>query len=156
MTETEAIGAGPGTGTYRAMTAQEAAQELGMNERTIRKWLAKGRLQGEYDGRSWTVYLPDEEPGRRAGRSGPGGPEIGTGPSRAGKGPEHAELVAALEKIQHENVQLAARCGYLQAKLEAAERQVLALSAPAETPETREGARPAPWWRRLLGMEPAS
>jgi excisionase family DNA binding protein len=152
MTGTEATEVGPGTGTYRPMTAQEAAEELGMNERTIRKWLAKGRLQGEYDGRSWTVYLPDDGPGRRAGRSGQGGPEAGTGPGRAGKGPEHAELIAALEKIQHENVQLAARCGYLQARLEAAERQVLALSAPAET---REGGDRAPWWRRLLGMEPA-
>jgi excisionase family DNA binding protein len=152
MTGTEVIGTSPETGTYRAMTAQEAAQELGMNERTIRKWLAKGRLQGEYDGRSWTVYLPDNGSGRRAGRSGSGGPEAGTRPGRAGKGPEHAELIAALEKTQHENVQLAARCGYLQARLEAAEGQALTLSAPAETPEGRDRA---PWWRRLLGMEPA-
>ena len=65
------------------------------------------------------------------------------------------ELVEKLQQdyapIYKENLELAARCGYLQAKVEAAERQVLALSAPAET---REGRDRAPW-RRRLGMEPA-
>lgn len=55
------------------------------------------------------------------------------------------------DKLQHQNLELAGRCGYLQAKLEAAEKQVLALTAPPE-PE-----RPhAPWWKRILGLSPAA
>jgi hypothetical protein len=56
------------------------------------------------------------------------------------------------EVLQRQNVELAGRCGYLQARLEAAEKQVLALSPPAET---QQGGNRPPWWRRLLGMEPA-
>ncbi len=55
-------------------------------------------------------------------------------------------------ELQRQNVELAARCGYLQARLEAAEQRVLALSVPTET---QEGGPRTPWWRRLLGIEPA-
>ena len=47
---------------------------------------------------------------------------------------------------------LTARYGYLQARLETTDKQVLTLSAPTET---RQGRDHAPWWRRLLRLEPA-
>ncbi len=53
-------------------------------------------------------------------------------------------------ELQRQNVELAGRCGYLQARLEASERQVLALTTPQEPERTS-----AAWWRRLLGMQPA-
>ena len=55
------------------------------------------------------------------------------------------------EELQRQNVELAGRCGYLQARLEAAEKQVLTLTAPPE-PERPQ----APWWKRILGLSPAA
>jgi hypothetical protein len=67
-------------------------------------------------------------------------------------GEREQEKTQLIERLQGQNLELAGRCGYLQARLEAAEKQVLALSPPAET---QQGGDRAPWWRRLLGMEPA-
>ena len=56
------------------------------------------------------------------------------------------------QRLQQQNLELAGRCGYLQAKLEAAEQRVLALAAPQDP----EPERPqAPWWRRALGLAEA-
>ena len=117
-----------------------------MNERTVRKWLVKGKLQGHYDGRTWTVYLEDmgpEQTGTRYHQPGPG-------PERPSGGPDVAALVAALERSQRENVELAGRCGFLQARVQQLEGEVKALQAPREP----EPSRPA-LWRRLLGLSPA-
>ncbi len=54
------------------------------------------------------------------------------------------------QKLQQQNLELAGRCGYLQARLEAAEKQVLALTAPE--PERSQ----TPWWKRMLGLSPAA
>jgi hypothetical protein len=54
------------------------------------------------------------------------------------------------ERLQQQNVELADHCGYLQARLEAAEKQVLALTTPPEPDRPQ-----APWWKRMLGLSAA-
>src|SRR6185369_15934576 len=41
------------------MNATQAARELGLNERTIRRALADGRLTAEKRGRSWDLDIED-------------------------------------------------------------------------------------------------
>ncbi len=140
----------------RTVSVQEAACELGTTERTVRRWLAKGRLRGHYDGRSWTVYLSgsvgapsgraDTPSGHRPDASGPKDTPTGQGPDLTG-------LVQLVDRLQRENVELGARVGYLQAKLEVSEQKILALVPPVvdQEPERPQAA----WWKRLLGLEPA-
>ncbi|MDP9350409.1 MAG: helix-turn-helix domain-containing protein [Chloroflexota bacterium] len=151
------------------LTVAEAAERCGCSEKTIRRRIKNGQLCGvtvpTAKGFEWRVYLDtdqtptldktDEEDGQEDVQDTQDDVQV-----------DHAALVRAfevigereqektrmIERLQHQNLELAGRCGYLQAKLEAAERQVLALSAPAET---RGGGDRAPWWRRLLRMEPA-
>lgn len=166
--------------TGEGWTIREAAQVCGVSEKTIRRRIKSGTLPAfqaptQY-GIEWRVTSLDTD---REGKATPDvqtrrvqGRRIYSGwiepaevrqsrvdTSRVGM---DSQLTRALEiavkcqqdteRLQQQNLELASRCGYLQARLEAAERQVLALSMPTETRE--EGDR-APWWRRLLGIEPA-
>lgn len=75
--------------------------------------------------------------------------------------PDQALLrsIELTDRLQRENVQLAARVGFLEAKLQDAEQKVLALSAPAEPVVVEQRPKPAPprtsWWQRLFGLSPA-
>lgn len=59
------------------------------------------------------------------------------------------------DRLHRENLELAGRVGFLQAKLQETERKLLtATTVPMEEPEEAvETAEPppAPWWRRLFG-----
>ncbi len=164
------------------LSVREAAERLGVSKDTIRRRIKSGDLaavqEATAQGFEWRIALNDEcaaEVGSTAAQLGSAAAQSGSNdaqvcstaaevgsqadpqPSEPDDGLEKAlELVEKLQQdyaaIHKENLELAARCGYLQAKLEASERQVLALSAPTET---REGGNPTPWWRRLLRMEPA-
>ena len=154
------------------LTVAEAAKHYSCSEKTIRRRIKHGQLCGvavpTAKGFEWRIYLDSSQPpasDNTAEEDGHGNVQDTQGDVQV----DHAALVRAfevigereqektrlIEQLQQQNVELAGRCGYLQAKLQATEERILALSAPAEAPETREGARPAPWWRRLLGMEPA-
>ncbi len=151
------------------LTIAKAAERCGCSEKTIRRRIKNGQLCGvtipTAKGFEWRVYLDSSQVPTLDSTDGEDGQE-GVQDSQGDVQVDHAALVRAfevigereqekthlIERLQHQNLELAGRCGYLQARLEAAERRVLALSAPAET---REGRDRAPWWRRLLGMEPA-
>ncbi len=163
--------------TREGWTIREAAHACGVSEKTIRRRIKSGSLPAfkvntQY-GVEWRLTSLDieegittlEGQGRRAqGRRVYSGRiervEVGqrsVDTSRAGMDTRLAQALELAEKcrkdserLQHQNLELAGRCGYLQARLEASERQVLALTAPQEPQRTS-----TPWWRRLLGIEAA-
>jgi hypothetical protein len=162
-------------------TIREAALAYGLSEKTIRRRIKSGTLSAfqittQY-GVEWRVTSLDTSvEGTPTQQQRVQGRRVYTGRIERVEGgqprppmdmarvdtPNNGPLQHALElaensrrdaeRLQQQNVELAGRCGYLQARLEAAEKQVLTLSPPAET---QQGGDRAPWWRRLLGMEPA-
>ena len=110
--------------------AKEAAQYLGVNERTMRKWIQSGRLKAKKSGRSYRIS-------KRALDSVP--------PARAAKVPvsdEHQRLDelrmqleyerTEREKLRQENMQLMRMLGQ-------AESQIKLLEAPKKKRR---------WWSR--------
>ncbi len=159
-------------------TIRDAAQACGLSEKTIRRRIKSGALPAfqvtTQHGVEWRVSSLDTTvegtpaqarrvKGRRVytGRLEP----VEGGQSRVSMGMasvdthSDAALRQALElaesarrdaeRLQQQNVELAGRCGYLQARVETAEKQLLALTAPPPSPD------PAPWWKRLLGLAAA-
>jgi hypothetical protein len=66
---------------------------------------------------------------------------------------EASELARLLERAHAENQQLAGQVGFLQAKLQDAERTVALLMAPNDEPAPEPPAQPEPikpWWKRLF------
>lgn len=163
----------------QGLTIREAAQACGLSEKTIRRRIKSGTLPAfqittQY-GVEWRVTSLDAsvegtptQPRRIQGR------RVYTGRIERVEGrqsrapmdmarvdtPNDTALQQALElvenarrdaeRLQQQNVGLAGRCGYLQARLEAAEKQVLALTALSEPDRPQ-----APWWKRALGLSQA-
>ncbi len=161
------------------LTIHQAALQLGMSESTIRRRIKDGSLKASRiptsQGFEWRILLDEQTPvtsGEQVATNDGEVPTIGeqvlTNDDQLATITDQAvssvmeQLQPLLEQLsterdrenelQRQNVELAARCGYLQARLEAAEQRVLALSAPTESQEERPRA---PWWRWLLGIEPA-
>jgi excisionase family DNA binding protein len=163
-----------------SVSVQEAASQLGCSEKTIRRRIKAGTLSAHRlptsQGYEWRVHLngaPDQAPSPAAvhlnGRPDqvPGtadqvdGQPIEATSSTLGASDDapHEPLLKALglvERLQRENMELAGRVGFLQAKLQTAEEQLLALSAgpqaPTEAPEPSRAANaeePTPWQRFL-------
>ena len=74
-------------------------------------------------------------------------------------GPGVVELVALVDKLQQQNLDLAGRLGFLQSELQQRDEQLKALQAPREELASQElpadatpaEERPRPsWWRRVL------
>ncbi len=149
------------------LTVAEAADRCGCSEKTIRRRIKNGQLCGvavpTAKGFEWRVYLDTTQPPTLDATEEEDGQED-VQDTREDVQVDHAALVRAfevigereqektqlIERLQHQNLELAGRCGYLQARLEASERQVLALTAPQEPQRTS-----TPWWRHLLGIEAA-
>lgn len=165
------------------LSVREAAERLGVSKDTIRRRIKSGDLAAVQEptaqGFEWRIVLDEERTAELCNTSaqlGSNDPQLGSNdaqvyssaaevssdtrqaPADTDEGLEKAlQLVEKVQQdyaaIHRENLELAARCGYLQARLEASEKQLLALSAPAETEEERR--RAVPWWKRLLGLAPA-
>lgn len=151
------------------VSLQEASLRLDLSERTIRRMLQEGELQGYKQkatrGYVWRVVLDDApvpEPGISSAN---GRHEAGSSPA-AGGGSEqqtpndettptgdlaralslieqmHQDQVAELERLRRENQQLAGQLGFTQAKLQEAEKQIALLMAPKD-PEPAEPEQPA-------------
>ncbi len=150
-------------------SVSEAAEVLGISERTVRRRIKAGELRAfqmpTSQGYEWRVQLDGVSEQLDGTPDKPTDPQEPTEPRRSEfpdngavqvDGMPDPDLQRALEladQFQRQNVELAARVGYLQAKLEAAEQKILALAPPVVD---QEPERPrAPWWKRLLGLEPA-
>lgn len=155
-------------------SVSEAAEALGISERTVRRRIKAGELRAfqmpTSQGYEWRVQLdgvseqldgaPDkatdpQEPTeiRHSKSLGNGAGKVDSTAVQVDGMPD-PDLQRALDladQFQRQNVELAARVGYLQAKLEAAEQKILALAPPVMDQEPKRP--PAPWWRRLLGIE---
>ena len=162
-----------------SLSIQEAAIHFGVAEKTIRRRIKNGALRAVKhpiaEGFEWRVYpessqdngavhAPQEATHTTVGEGTQGGQDMREPPfllvletiERIQR--EHTEVV---EHLRHDNAQLASRneqlagqVGFLQAKLQDAERQIALLSAPKD--EALQPVEPAPaasrrpWWRQLF------
>jgi excisionase family DNA binding protein len=133
------------------LSAREAADYCGVSEKTIRNWLASGRLSADKSAGSFRIPQEQLDTLRRDGPRSPQGadrqPEGSAEDVRA-EGPQSstAELVALVRDLQGElmrRTEAAAtwqtRAEVLALQLEDARAQ-LALSAPANAPKSRQDA----------------
>jgi excisionase family DNA binding protein len=156
------------------MSVQQAAAHCGVAERTVRRWIASGRLKSVNARRGVRVARADLEAFTisEPGESGhvPDGPDTLSdtsdghdGQARPGPTPESdtpgiVEALRLVEKLQQQNLELAGRVGYYQAQLEQL-RDQLALQAPqvddlhdvvlppAEPQPDEQDEKARPWWR---------
>ena len=156
--------------TQEGISASEAAARLGISERTLRERIKTGKIRaikvvGVNGNAVYRVFLddtppPTELPPPKAA----GNPPIAEtmSPPSEGTTPPSAEvlaLVALVDRITRENLELAGRVGFLQAKLQDAEEEIRLLRAPTEpevnhsTPRKNrvdsdsEKGSLRPWWK---------
>jgi excisionase family DNA binding protein len=132
--------------TAEGLTLAEAAAQLGVSTDTVRRRIQRGDLSArQVDtkfGPAWRVLLGSAPvPANGLHGSAPVGPGV-------------VELVALVDKLQQQNLELAGRVGYYQAEVEQLRTTLKALQAPREelaaaTVPAEEPPRPS-WWRRLL------
>ncbi len=143
----------------RTMTTAEAAFHLGVSERTVRRWVSKGKLRGELVDGTLLVSLTSAGADSAADTCGhEDSSSQGATADAATRGHVELEAVLALsdrlqdsmalvDRLQRENVELAGRVGFLQAQVLVRDQRILALSAPADPVVDQEPERPqAPWW----------
>jgi len=132
-----------------ALTPAEAAVRLGVSERTVWRRIKAGKLDSEHTLEGVRVLLSDavSVDDRQASVASDNVSD------RATDSPQ-PELMKALEMVSEltrRNEQLAGQVGFLQAKLQEAERTVALLMAPKDEPAP-EPAQPerVSWWKRWL------
>ncbi len=156
----------------RSLSLAEAAERLGVSERTVLRRIRKGQLQAHKAdtpyGPGWRVTLdisPDGAP-----------PTVSTTPDNmpttgdtAPMSPEFMKMLEIVEedrrlidRLQRENQQMAGQLGFVQAKLQEAEKTIALLMAPkddsADVTPKKPPVEPEPltepvrvsWWRRLF------
>jgi len=137
----------------------EAAERLGVSERTVLRRIQKGMLPAYKietpHGQAWRITL-DSTPDSAS----PAAPVPPAKVSVRGDTHETQALLKLLEDERRErgalvqrNEQLAGQLGFTQAKLQEAERTVALLMAPKDEPAPEPPAEPerVSWWRRLIG-----
>ncbi len=162
------------TETTAELTTAEAAALAGVSDRTIRNWIREGRLpaerteEGRRVRRSDLLALLHERVQAVAGQLplAEAATETVAAATAAETLPETATaLLAKLsamleqaaaerserERLHRENLELAGRIGFLQAKLQEAEQRVFLLQAPAETATAAETSA-RPWWKRFFAL----
>jgi excisionase family DNA binding protein len=132
----------------------DAAAQLGISERTTRKWIARGRLTATRTAEGWRVLLPAAQgPAETGPETGPAAPETGPGP--AAEGVLVAQLQSEVEFLRDQVRALQERLR--EAHLLAAQRPALPAPAPDQSDrgaDTSLDVLPKserPWWRRLFG-----
>jgi excisionase family DNA binding protein len=157
------------------ISVQEAAEDLGLNEKTVRRRIHLGQIPAikvpRPQGFEWRVYLDGiPQPILEAATH----PihlntipqalktQMDTPPVQVDTPPvqidthldtppiqmDSNELLRLVEKLHDENSQLAGQVGFLQAKLQDAQHQIKLLEGPKEPEPERSKT---PWWKRLLG-----
>jgi hypothetical protein len=154
-----------------------ASRETGVPARTLYHWIAGGRLRAIAGNRGKLVApadvralaaesaiagngapesaSPDDDGAQPSATARNGAHTAGNGAqssAMAAEGEAARELVALVERLHRENVELAGRLGFYQARVQELEGRVKLLTesapAPAETPAEASPAPPQrPWWR---------
>jgi excisionase family DNA binding protein len=160
------------------LSAREAADYCGVSEKTVRNWLASGRLTAEKSAGSFRIDQDQLGPLKRKSAPGIAGADWQRAASAPGvRGPAPAALMVddvlqLVREAQMDAVSKAeaaamwqARAEFLAGELQQA-REQLALMAPkaepvqemtpigvetAPEPEAISEPARAPWWRRWLG-----
>ena len=152
-------------------TVSEYARAHGVTERTIRRRIRQGQIparlvEGPYGpeyhivdpGDSGADTLSDVAPATLADDPTPSRTD-GRDPSRSGPPPSPAtpdaliQALALADRLSRENVELAGRCGFLQAKVQDLEQEIRLLKAPEARDEIHlDGLQPQgrvarPWWK---------
>ena len=148
------------------LTLKDAAAFYGISERTLRRRIKEGTVaaykQQTAQGYEWRVRVGgmrgqmDTPAGRQNGQVDGTPVNAAVHVDAAPAAPEVLKALELVDRLQRDNQQLAGQVGFLQAKLQDAERQIALLSAPAEeAPSIAEPAPAAaprrPWWKRILG-----
>jgi hypothetical protein len=131
------------------VSLKQAAVRLGLSEKTIRRRVAVGRLEGRKlstpTGPAWLIRVDDVPPTV---------PREGVGIGTAAPTPDGlVELLRMLDERDRTIMELSGRVGYYQAQTEQLRETIRALEAPTMAPESTPPAaavsRPAtrPWWR---------
>jgi excisionase family DNA binding protein len=154
----------------RFLSAEQAAELSGVHPKTVRRWIASGRLKANKRGRAYRIRLEDLAPfmghdGERPGNGEHAGQGIGDIGDRGQSGPSGQDgLLELVRELQAQVVQHAATAAMWQARAETLGHQLRALQAPTGAPEshtapnlTAQGSE-APrgasepdgrsWWRR--------
>ncbi len=165
------------------LSVQEAAYLAGVSERSVRNWMQDGKLPFSLSEQRKRIkrenllhFLQERQkhfavPAEVTPTPTPAPTEGSPGvtPERwteAAEAPQVASevriesLAGLIERLHRENVELAGRIGFYQAKLQEYEQRILLLEAPQDAPVTTPG-QPVmntelairSWWRRLFGLE---
>jgi hypothetical protein len=137
-----------GTGVWLKLA--DAARHLGLSEKTVRRRLKDGGLQGRQvatvHGPTWEVWV--DTAGTLDGQG-----------TQTVKGDAVLELVRLVDRLQRENLELGGRIGWLQAENQRLQETVLMLEAgptveseQASNETTVSDAPRVSWWRRFFGV----
>lgn len=138
------------------LSARQAAEALSVSDKTIRQWIAGGRLRAERRGGVWRILQADLAPlaadlaARADPEPAPAPPSPlhprGESPAAAAPAPVDLAPLAQLIASQQQTItELAGRVGFYQARLQDLEaRLLLAPPPPDPAPPT---ATPRRWWR---------
>jgi excisionase family DNA binding protein len=151
------------------LSARDAAARCGVSERTVRRWIVKGRLPADRDGREFRITPEALAPfiGHAAdnGQGAAAESDMAAAPQQQGaalSADVAAGLLHLVDRLQRENLELAGRVGYYQAETEQLRTRLAALEAPRGEQETDDSvsgvSAPAPpqdpaprrWWQCLL------
>jgi excisionase family DNA binding protein len=148
------------------LSARDAAARCGVSERTVRRWIVKGRLPADRDGREFRIASEALAP--FIGHAADNGQDAAASSDMSAASPQHsaalsadvaAELLHLVDKLQQQNLELAGRVGYYQAENEQLRTTLKALQAPQPEPSSEEPPADLPaaeerprvsWWRRVL------
>jgi excisionase family DNA binding protein len=152
------------------LSARGAAAYCGVDDRTVRGWLASGRIAAEKTAGGYRIPRDQLEPFRRGGPHPTAdhtaetaedrgeGAAVGCGAWDGLLARELEEQRRMIERQQQTIMELSGQVGYFQAQLEQARDTIRALESPkvevltqsvpaAVEPSVEPTARP--WWRRI-------
>jgi excisionase family DNA binding protein len=143
------------------LSARQAAEYCGVSEKTIRNWLAAGRLSAEKSADGFRITAVDLAPFRRGSPQAPHHAEPSAEEVRAeSRGadaatvnllPALADALQLVRELQTDLVAKAEAAAMWQARADMLAAQLAALQQPAleaGTVTQSEAASPPPWWRR--------
>jgi len=154
------------------LSAHAAAARLGVSDRTVRRWIAAGRLRADKAAGEFQIALEDlatltghgaaaaaaaEHTQDTAAASAAEGSRLNAAPAAATS--DLSALVALIERQQAQLLERTEAAAMWQARARMLEERVLALEAPRPEPEPAPDPFPAPipstpnaapWWRRWV------